>query len=139
MKKQHLFTAILFIILSTSLSSIAQPTKFSIIGKWQTIDEKGNLMSFTFKEDGHYEMTTPEGTQKTDKKAELSYTFDQSKSPIWIDLVMRNKNDERMTLTIKGIIEIVDNDNIKMNMGGDERPTDFFGRKVAAFQRASKK
>ena len=84
-------------------------------------------------------MSTPEGTQKTDKKAELTYVFDQTKSPIWIDLIMKNKKDERMTLVIKGIVEIVDQDNIKMNMGGDERPSDFFGKKVAAFQRTSKK
>ena len=139
MKQFYLFSLILIVTLSSSFSPINENTKFSIIGKWVTQDDKGNLMSFTFKEDGHYEMNTPEGTQKTDKKADLSYVFDQSKSPMWIDLIMKNKKDERMTLTLKGIVEIVDNDNIKMNMGGDERPSDFFGKKVAAFQRASKK
>jgi uncharacterized protein (TIGR03067 family) len=138
MKQFYVFAAILITLFCSSFSPSSDP-KFSIIGKWSTLDEKGNIMSFTFKEDGHYEMSTPEGTQKTDKKAELTYVFDQTKSPIWIDLIMKNKKDERMTLVIKGIVEIVDQDNIKMNMGGDERPSDFFGKKVAAFQRTSKK
>ncbi|HSH67396.1 MAG TPA: hypothetical protein VLB84_16750, partial [Bacteroidia bacterium] len=78
-------------------------------------------------------------TQKTDKKAELNYVFDQSKSPFWIDLILRNKKDSKMTLTLKGILEVIDKDNIKINIGGIDRPTDFFGNKVAAFQRAEKK
>lgn len=136
---KFVFLIKLFLVAFCCVSFQSQNPPFSIVGKWQTIDEKGNLMSFEFKKDGHYEMTTSEGTQKTDKKAELTYVFDQSKSPFWIDLILRNKKDSRMTLTLKGILEVIDKDNIKINIGGIDRPTDFFGNKVAAFQRAEKK
>lgn len=129
------FTLVSITILCFSAVSFSQTAPFSIIGKWNTLDEKGNIMSYTFKKDGHYEITSKGLSQRSDKESEMTYIFDLKPSPYCLDLKIKNKKDERMSLTILGIVEVIDNDNIKVNLGGMERPSDFFGKKVAAFQR----
>lgn len=126
-------------IFCSVLSSFAQTPPFSIVGKWNTLDEKGNIISYTFKKDGHYEISGKGLNQKTNKQSELTYKYDPAQSPDWIDLYIKNKKDALLSLTILGVVEVIDNDNIKVNLGDMERPTDFFGKKVAAFQRDSKK
>jgi uncharacterized protein (TIGR03067 family) len=133
------FPLALFIVLCTALSSFSQTQPFSIIGKWNTLDEKGNLMSYTFKKNGQYEISGKGISQKTNKESVMTYKYDAAQSPDQLDLTITNKKDERMSLTILGIVDVIDNDNIKVNLGGMERPTDFFGKKVSAFQRDSKK
>ena len=139
MKQITVLFILLLSVTTTSFSQNSPSSSFSIVGKWNTLDEKGNLMSYTFKKDGHYEITAKGTSQKSNKQTELIYKYDAAASPDQLDLLIKNKKDERMSLTILGIVEVIDNDNIKINLGGIERPTDFFGKKVAAFQRDSKK
>lgn len=134
-----LVTVLCITLLSFSVPSFSQTVPFSIIGKWNTLDEKGNVLSYTFKKDGHYEVTGKGISQKSNKESEMTYKYDPEQSPDQLDLIIKNKKDVRMSLTILGIVEVVDNDNIKINLDGNERPTDFFGKRVAAFQRESKK
>ncbi len=133
-----LLALILMAALSFSFSQ-KDKNKFSIIGKWQAMDEKGELMTYTFKEKGQYEMEKNKEVLKTSKTMEFTYKLDMGQSPPWIDFVIKDIKENGKSLTMLGIIEIIDNENIKINIGGQERPVDFFGKHVIVLQKNSKK
>ena len=114
-------------------------SKFTILGKWSTTDSKGVYIEYGFMNHGKYEIVTKDKTQKGDKTTEMKYTFDETKSPAWIDFEIINKKDRNMSLKILGIIEIIDENSFKMNLGGlKDRPVDFSGSNVAIFHRTAK-
>jgi uncharacterized protein (TIGR03067 family) len=128
-----------FLIISIAILCLSFHTdgsKFNILGRWVTTDSKGAYIEYGFEGHGKYELITKDKQQKTDKITEMKYTFDDSKSPAWIDFEIINKKDPSMSLKIVGIIEIIDENNFKMNLGGmKERPTDFSGSNIATFHR----
>ncbi len=136
--KSRFFLAVIFFAI-TCLSFQTAQTDFTILGKWATIDSKGLFIEYTFLKDGHYKLSTKESQQKTNATAELKYTFDTKHTPAWIDLEIKNKKDEKMSIKMLGIIEVIDKDNFKINLSTfEERPTDFSDNKIAVFKRVSK-
>jgi uncharacterized protein (TIGR03067 family) len=137
MKSLSLFFTISIVIMC--LSFRADTPHFAIIGRWAATDSKETYIEYVFYKNKKYEIVTKDKKQKSDKTTEMKYTFDDSKSPAWIDLEIINKKDPRMSLKILGIIEIIDENNFKMNIGGmKDRPSDFSGNNVAAFHRMEK-
>jgi hypothetical protein len=137
MKSTSFFFTIIFAILC--LSFRANNPHFNILGRWTTTDSKGEFIEYDFSKNGKYEIATKDKKQKSDRTMEMKYTFDDSKSPAWIDLEIINKKDPRMSLTIQGIVEVIDENNFKMNLGGmKDRPFDFSGNNVAIFHRIIK-
>lgn len=105
-------------------------SEFSIVGKWKGEDEK-EVGYFIFQEDGYAFMEVRgvklggKEFEVKGKKGSLSYTIDYTKSPMPLDLIITllEANDSRSQ---KFIIDVIDNNTIKMAMGTpDKRPTSF--------------
>jgi hypothetical protein len=139
MKSTASFLTIVLAIICLSFRTSQNPKLFTIVGKWATTDLKGAYIEYDFARNGKYEIVTKEKVQKTDKTTEMNYTFDDSRSPAWIDLEVINKKDPKMSLKIVGIIQIIDEKSFKMNLGDmKNRPMDFSGNNVAIFNRTTK-
>jgi hypothetical protein len=137
MKSTSFFLTIIIAVMCLSFRT--DTNHFTIIGRWATTDSKGEYIEYVFSKNNKYEIATKDKKQKSDRTTEMKYTFDDSRSPIWIDLEVISKKDPRMSLKILGIIEIIDENNFKMNIGGmKDRPSDFSGSNVATFHRMAK-
>jgi uncharacterized protein (TIGR03067 family) len=133
-----LFTIMLAMI-CLSFHTDGNSERFTITGRWATTDAQGTFIEYNFTNHGKYEIVTKDKIQKSDKTMGMNYTLDDTKSPAWIDFEIINKKDPKMSLKILGIIQIIDENNFKMNLGDIKgRPTDFSGDNVAAFHRTAK-
>jgi hypothetical protein len=136
MKSTASLSAIVLVIICLSFRTGQKPKPFTIAGKWVTTDSKGASIEYDFARDGKYEIATKDKVQKTDKTTEMKYTFDDTRSPAWIDLEIINKKDPKMSLKILGVIQIIDEKSFKLNLGDmRNRPKDFSGSNVAIFSR----
>jgi Txe/YoeB family toxin of Txe-Axe toxin-antitoxin module len=139
MKSTTSFFAIVLAIICLSFRTDGNAEGFTILGKWVTTDSKGTFIEYGFASNGKYEIVTKDKIQKSDKTMGMNYTFDDTKSPAWIDLEIINKKDPKMSLKILGIIQIIDENSFKMNLGDmKNRPMDFSGSNVAIFSRPKK-
>lgn len=125
---------LLFICIATLSSFIPiEDIKFSIVGKW--VGEKdGDKGALIFDKDGYISMEengqTFGGKGFVDGNETFDYTYkiDYSKKPIEFDLVNTRIIPSKEVRTNLAIIEIINNDKIKIcfNVDGtDVRPTEF--------------
>lgn len=109
----------LLILLSLSFQIIivtAQDNK--IDGKWTGIDDKGDSAIITFS--SNTMIMEFEG----DKASPCDYKIDYTKDPIWIDLIMKNENQEE---AIPALVKFLDANTIKWELFpfASSRPTKF--------------
>ena len=119
---------------SNAAPEMANKTEaFSIVGKWESTSGQ-TIGNIEFKENGEVVLESqPTGAghmhAKDAEDFHITYTFDDKREPAWLDLVFPKeiitKGGE---FSIKGIVEFIDKDNIKMQAGdirNPERPADF--------------
>lgn len=135
-KLSFLFSLVASVALFYAFKS--KDEKFSIIGKWNGKDKTGSMI-INFLPDGHYEMIQEGKVQKSDEKMELTYKFDNTHSPAWLDLIMTLKAEKPIVMGMEGIVNVIDNNTLKANFGTKERPNEFAGPKVTDFKRIIEK
>jgi len=126
---------ILFFLLAiSSLTSFKAPQvkEFLLAGKWKADGVTNSIDYLIFDSEGYAAMQR--GTEVlggkefviNGKKGRMTYKTDYSKKPAHLDFVV-TKVDSKETMTIKAIIEIINNDEIKVAIseGDDQRPDNF--------------
>ena len=89
----------------------------SLVGEWRGQDRTGSDISFVFR-NADQGLIISEG-----QSVDFSYRIDQSKSPMWLDLVLAARNDPADTM--RGIVDRVNADLIRLRLGHGERAQEF--------------
>jgi hypothetical protein len=120
------FLQLSLIALLTACSS--QGTDLS--GKW--IDQKDNKNGLRLDKEGFAWYVNGDkkagGTgllREDGKEVQMKYTMDESKSPMWFDLIVTEKKTGKEESHLLGIINLIDKDNMEMMLNLDTRDQKF--------------
>lgn len=140
-------------LLYMSFVPLQSPPPFSLVGTWEggSADKKGRLV---FRENGELEMHAQgQAPLKTNEEGRVTYVFDNTKSPAWLDIVIvplappDTETMQRMQLPTEirmlGIVEIISADEIKLQLASEmvtqDRPNSFESvRNAVIFRRVRK-
>jgi len=112
---KSIFTIIVVLTLSIACNTNTK-TEFSIVGTWEW-DQYSSTGKMVFYENGTVEIKQKKERKNgklvltDDKKISLEYKFDNTKSPITLDLIA-TKPESKRQLTTPCIIDIIDNNTI---------------------------
>lgn len=119
------FLLIALVALLTACSS-----KPDLTGKW--IDQKDNKNGLRLDKEGFAWYVNGDkeagGTgllREDGKEVQMKYTLDESKSPMWFDLIVTEKKTGKEESHLLGIINLIDKDNMEMMLNLDTRDTQF--------------
>jgi hypothetical protein len=122
------YKTILFLIILSFLGtkSFAQDDK-TLIGKWNGTDAKKETVTFIFTRDKHVSLHLRgkhyggDDFEANGIKFEMIYELDYTKKPIWIDLILTEKESKVERGRTKGIIKFIDDKNaeILLNFKGN--------------------
>ena len=116
MKKILLVLAIAFL----SLKGISQQKNLKdLVGHWEIVVDTNNTASLDV-----VDSSTIILTYNGEKKKVLDYKIDFSRSPIWFDF--STADDSASVMTIKSLIEIMNNNMIKWQLFLDDERTPYF-------------
>lgn len=116
MKKILLVLAIAFL----SLKGISQQKNLKdLVGHWEIVGDTNNTASLDV-----VDSSTIILTYNGEKKKVLDYKIDFSRSPIWFDF--STADDSASVMTIKSLIEIMNNNMIKWQLFLDDERTPYF-------------
>jgi uncharacterized protein (TIGR03067 family) len=102
----HMKALLIFLCLSLQIiNSAAQYNK--VDGKWTGTDETGDSAVLTFS--GKTLIMEYEGEQASP----CDYKIDYTKDPIWIDLIMKNEDQNEV---IPALIKFIDDNTIKLEV-----------------------
>lgn len=109
-----------------------EPYKFSLTGKWKSIDTHDSIDYLIFEADGHAAMQRGNeiigGKEfgEGSKKGKMTYTVDFSMKPAHLDFIV-TRLDTKDEMRIKSIIEVINDNEIKVaiNSNPDGRPKTF--------------
>ncbi len=116
-----LFLTFFHAVAQEEVAAIKINTEFNIVGEW-TGTSKSETGSFRFLADGFAYMVTPQLTvdskqfTQNGKNFSLTYVIDYEKTPIHLDLIV-TELDSQKEFILPGIIEIINDDTIKMALG----------------------
>ena len=121
---------ITLLLITFTLVAFKSSSEFNIVGKWKAND-KNEMGYMVFQKNG-YAYILINGKKIGGKEFEMngvkmsmSYSMDYSKKPIEYDFII-TLIDENITQNMPGILEIINNDKIKVELGFDgQRPTTF--------------
>jgi hypothetical protein len=127
---KHLFFLPLLLILVMVTSFSIPPGKH--VGTWKGEDSKDKIGSLVLDSSGYATLLVDNETlggkdfEMNGIKAECKYKIDYSKEPIWLDIVMYNKESQHEMGRLKGIIKFITDNKImyRINFEG-ERYTRF--------------
>jgi hypothetical protein len=120
MKK--IFLVSTFLLLACTLSFGQTKSAKDLIGKWTS---DGDVFVMEFIDTSTVLMST-----MGQKRPANFYTADFSKTPVWLDISM---GEGKRKVTIKSIIEFVDDDTIRWQSSqNEERPTAFEQKRGAS-------
>ena len=114
---------LLILIFLFSLQSInAQQKNNSIIGKWIGTDERSEAGGIEFSIN-----KTAKLLMMGKEMPITEYKVDYSKSPIWVDLILKRNGQ---TMTLFGLIEFIDSNTIRWEVSpmANKRPITFSGK-----------
>ncbi len=103
------------------------------VGVWQGVS-KGKIEKLELEKDGHITLTSDGETiggksfEINGRKGEARYEINYDQNPIWLDIVIYEKGQEKEKGRLKGIVRFLSNDKIEYRIGfsGGERPANFF-------------
>ena len=135
------FLVLLF--LATVLPSFTVPgTAFSIVGKWKSVDKKGNVAFMFFDKEGYVSMGSGDKLlggkefEMNGEKGRMTYVVDYPKN--MLDLVItRIATKEQKKLL--GIYKIINANEILLVMQPDKRPVSLTGPDALTFKRVPQK
>jgi len=99
------------------LNGFSQKNFKDLIGRWEIIDQQGT--SITLDIDSSAILLSYDG----EKKKIIDYKIDFTKSPIWFDF---STSDTSSVITVKSILEILNDNMIKWQLFVDEERTPHF-------------
>ena len=131
---------ILLIFLATVLPSFTiTHSTFTIVGSWKATD-KGKTIFMIFDREG-YALMGSEGKMLGGKsfdingeKGTMSYKADLSKNPGTLDITITRLSNKAQKKLL-GIIKVVNDNEIRINLAGDIRPVTFDGPQTVTFTR----
>ena len=100
-----------------ALSGFSQKNFKDLIGRWEIIDQQGT--SITLDIDSSVILLSYNG----EKKKIIDYKIDFTKSPVWFDF---STSDTSSVVTVKSILEILNENMIKWQLFVDEDRTPHF-------------
>lgn len=121
MRKFSRIIAIAILTLSTVLLGCSK--KKSIVGEWKGTDNSGRTMSLVFDKD-HSVMMKSNGETMGGKdymvnghKLEIKYEIDETKDPMWLDLVFYEDGKKSEGNSAKGIFKYLSDNKIELRSG----------------------
>ena len=100
-----------------ALNGFSQKNFKDLIGRWEIIDQQGT--NITLDIDSSAILLSYDG----EKKKIIDYKIDFTKSPIWFDF---STSDTSSVVTVKSILEILNDNMIKWQLFVDEERTPHF-------------
>jgi hypothetical protein len=124
--KKHKTILFLIILSLFGTKAISQDDKI-LIGKWIGTDSKKESVTFVFTRDKHVSLHLRgkhyggDDFEANGTKFEMIYELDFTKKPIWIDLILTEKETKVERGRTKGIIKFIDDKNaeILLNFEGN--------------------
>ena len=125
----------LLIISFLCISSSEFQAEDKLIGKWEATDYLNNTSEFIFTEEKTALINIRGqrfgGTdfQINGKPVELKYRINDTKSPMWLDLIASEKESGTVLLKVKGIIEFISFNKAKILLNLDNKRITYFEEK----------
>lgn len=129
--KTIILSLLLFVCVSSSKIQIAD----KLVGTWEATDYWNNTSNFIVTEDKQVTFSVKgqkfggNDFQINGNPVEIKYTINNSKTPIWLDLIATDKKSGVALLKVKGLIEFTSYNKAKILLNLDNSRITHFDEK----------
>jgi len=134
---KHVITAISSTIILILISSFTHSDN-KLIGKWKN-DNDGSVTYYTFDKEGYATIENNEiaiggrSSISNGVKFKMTYVVNYETTPIELDIISTDLSTGAEITRMKGIVEFISADKIKMLLGTESRPTEFIDSDAYVF------